>query len=174
MSRSLTLGLLTASLLTVSASPASAQQPAGPPRLSPGTQIYVTDTEGLERKYRFVASDEAGLHVRLNDRDLTVAWSSVCAIERRGDGIADGFAKGALLAGSLYLAVGLVSGASFDEVAPFAAGGALAWGTIGAVIDAFNVGRTTVFIRPVDSSGPAGPRGARPTRGFAGGFGVRF
>lgn len=174
MSRSLTLALITASLLTVSASPARAQQPSPPPRLSPGTQIYVTDTDGLERKYRFVASDETGLHVQLNGRHLTVAWSAVCAIERRGDGIADGFAKGAVLAGGLYLLVGLGAGGSFDEVAPFAASGMLAWGTIGAIIDAFNIGRTTVFIRPLDAIGSAGASGRRPNRGVAGGFRVRF
>ena len=126
MSRKTTLAMIAACTLGL-ALPAVAQQPLSPPQVTPGTQIYVTDAEGLERKYRFVASDETGLHVQLNGRDLTVAWSSVCLVERRGDGVADGFLKGAALAGGLYVAVGLVSGGSLDEIAPFAAGGALAW-----------------------------------------------
>lgn len=125
MSRKTTLAMIAACTLGL-ALPAVAQQPLSPPQVTPGTQIYVTDAEGLERKYRFVASDETGLHVQLNGRDLTVAWSSVCLVERRGDGVADGFLKGAALAGGLYVAVGLVSGGSLDEIAPFAAGGALA------------------------------------------------
>lgn len=119
------------------------------------TEVYVTMSDGLERRGRVVSTDEAGMRITFAGTETLVPWSRLVTVEQRGDPIWDGALKGAGIATALYGAVAIAGGARADDVLPFVGSAALAWGAVGAVIDAFNVGRHRVFVAALDEGGPA-------------------
>jgi hypothetical protein len=133
-----------------------------------GAEVYVTYADGIERRGRIAQLDDAGLHVAFGGRVTLVPWDEVVTVDRRGDPIWDGALRGAGVAAAFYGAVAILGGARADEVAPFIASAALAWGAAGAVVDAFNVGRSRVYVAPATTVTRQAPNPRRPWDRVAG------
>lgn len=113
-----------------------------------GTEVYVTYIDGIERRGRLAGVSDDGLRITFGGRVTVVPWEEIVTVDRRGDPVGDGALKGAGIAVALYGLGALAAGARADEALSFAASAALAWGTVGAIVDALNVGRTRVFVSP--------------------------
>ena len=101
-------------------------------------------------------------------------WEEVVTVDRRGDPVWDGAARGAGVAAVLYGAVALAAGADAGEALQFAGSAALVWGSVGAIVDAFNVGRSRVFVSSANSNGLHARTRMPPTRGIVVGGRVTF
>jgi hypothetical protein len=138
------------------------------------TEVYVTSIDAVERKGRITAVSDDGLRLTFGGRETFVPWEEVVTVDRRGDPIWDGAAKGAGIAAALYGAVALAAGANAGEVVQFAGTAALGWGAVGAIIDACNVGRSRVFVSSTNSNGLHVRPGMPPTRSFVVGGRLTF
>lgn len=128
------------------------------------TEVYVTNVEGLERKGHVRAAGEEGIHLVFAGRETLVPWSDVAIVERRGDAVWDGALKGAAISAAIYSLMVLTADDHGSEgQRAFVAGGAIAWGLIGTVIDALHVGRSRVFVSP-DVTRETGRHSIAPTR----------
>lgn len=117
--------------------------------------IYVTDVNGVERTCVLVAVEPEGLIVAVPAGELVVSWHEVAVVRRRGDPVWDGFLKGAAIGGGVNLLLVGVTGDSLGDGlsrAGWVANAALWWGLTGALIDALHVGRSPVFIAPLNGS----------------------
>ena len=145
-----------------------------------GTEVYVTSLDGLERRGRVVGVADAGLRLSFAGRVTLVPWEDVVTVDRRGDPVGDGFLKGAGIAFALYGLGAMLADAPADEAFAFAGSAALAWGTVGSVIDAFNIGRARVYVGPAGASAcrATGSRGdaaqAPGRRGVVAGVSIAF
>jgi hypothetical protein len=129
------------------------------------TEVYVTYPDGLERKGRVLSVRDDGLRLTFAGRETLVPWADIVCVERRGDPIWDGAAKGMAISALFYAAVALAAAEDFDgEILRFVAGASLAWGGVGATIDAFNVGRSTVYVGTPELSRAIGPVRQGPPR----------
>ncbi|MCL4844925.1 MAG: hypothetical protein KJ066_00185 [Acidobacteria bacterium] len=117
--------------------------------------IYVTDVNGVERTCVLVAVEAQGLRVAVPAGDLVVPWTEIDVVWRKGDPVWDGFLKGAAIGGGVNLLLVGVTGDSLGDGmsrAGWVARAAVSWGVIGALIDAMHVGRSPVFIAPLNGS----------------------
>jgi hypothetical protein len=113
-----------------------------------GMDVFVTSVDGLERRGRIADIADEGLRLSFGGRVRLVPWDEIIIVERRGDSIVDGALKGACISFVFYGISALLYGAPVDDVLTFAGPAVLGWGMIGAAIDAFNVGRTRIYVGP--------------------------
>lgn len=96
---------------------------------SEGIEVYVVDTQGLERLGRLAGADGSGLQLRVPAGQITMAKAQVAEVDRRRDSSLDGTVKGLIL--------GAVLSAIFIGDSPkLWWRGALVYGGLGYILDA--------------------------------------
>ena len=130
------------------------------------TEVYVTNLDGVERKGRVLAATDEGLRLVFGGRETLLPWAEIARVDRRGDPVWDGALKGAVIGGALYGLMVLTSDVrEYDGAGDFVLGGAVGWGVVGAIADAFHIARSSVFVGPAATAGTHAGNGAARSPG---------
>jgi hypothetical protein len=113
-------------------------------RVPEGRRVIVVDVDGREITGNLAGATPAALDLNIAGHLKTLAAEQVWEVRKRGDdvwnGALAGFSVAATFSGLLLADCGECEGRW-----GFVIGNGLAWGAIGALIDAVHVGQTTVF-----------------------------
>lgn len=156
--------------LVLVAGPAAGQVPAPRAGLNPGalSTVFVLDDRGAQTKGKLLRLDERSILVLVNGQERTFELASVLKVEKRGDSLKNGTIIGA----TVGLILGALTGGLADckqsdgHFGSCGAGGRVGialvsaglYAAVGAGIDAAIPGRTTLYQKPVMSSGLAASR----------------
>jgi hypothetical protein len=120
------------------ATPAWGQTDFSEVKIEPGDRVHVTQPSGVE--VSGVVTDITSSEVKLPG--YTFKWEPGLKIDRAGDSMWTG---GTLIGAGVGAVVAVVLGECYRDRFECVIGGALVYGGIGALIDYFHEGRTTVF-----------------------------
>ena len=147
------IGLLTLALVLGICGAANAEEPVSSfadlwARLKSGDRVFVTDGAGQQTVGVFAKVSDSTLSLLVEGQIRELPATEVREIARQGDSLLNGFLIGAGIGAVLEAAAFAECDEVFEEClhpAAAAAVGGVVFGGIGALIDHFIKGRTTVF-----------------------------
>jgi hypothetical protein len=106
-----------------------------------GRTLVVIEGDGHVRVGRLAAADASGITLGVADKRLSVAAADIVRVDRDGDSVADGLARGALFGA----VIGLSMAGFYGDPWPAMLASAMTYGVIGTVIDWKHHGKTLVY-----------------------------
>ena len=139
-------------VMAVPAPPPSADQLADFTRLAKAVdeEVYVVDSTGQERRVTLLEAGDQAVRFMVGQQTLEMSRDAIIRVDRVRDRNLDGIIKGALFG----LLIGGIAEANTSSNGGYLLRGALAYGSIGYLLDVGHVARQPVYRATVSAKTP--------------------